>query len=171
MCKRHKLPVRDTIIIHVVIFSVLENYFVPCVFYFLLYFDYFNVSLIAENNSYKYITYVCYLCTCTQIYIVQTQQIIKFHGFHRLYIQTTFGIGQHPLILTSNSKHTQTTTLELETISFPSLIWNYQSNLILDSIMCIQTERKRNSMQMLLCRDWHQLPKPYMRAPCSFNVM
>jgi hypothetical protein len=52
MCKRHKVPVRDTIIIHVVIFSVLENYFVSCVFYFLLYCYYFNVSLTAENNSY-----------------------------------------------------------------------------------------------------------------------
>jgi hypothetical protein len=86
------------------------------------------------------------------------------------YIQTRNWIGYQSLISTPNSKHTQTTTLELEAISFPSLIWNYQSNLSLDSILCIQTERKRNSMQMLLRRDWHQLPKPYMRAPCSFNM-
>jgi hypothetical protein len=57
-----------------------------------------------------------------------------------LYIQTAFGIGEHPLILTSNSKHTQTVEFKLEANSFPSWNWNLEANSIPSLILCIQTQ-------------------------------
>jgi hypothetical protein len=51
--------------------------------------------------------------------IVRTQQ--KFQ-FHHMYIQTRFGIGFYPLILTANSMHIQTMELKIVFISFPSWI-------------------------------------------------
>jgi hypothetical protein len=59
-----------------------------------------------------------------------------------LFIQTAFGIGQHPLILTSNSKHTQTVEFKLEANSFSSWNWNLEANSIPSSILCIQTHHK-----------------------------
>jgi hypothetical protein len=57
--------------------------------------------------------------------IVRTQQKIQFH---HVYIQTGFGIGFYPLILTANSIHIQTMELKIVAISFPSWIWNFESN-------------------------------------------
>jgi hypothetical protein len=57
--------------------------------------------------------------------IVRTQQKIQFH---HVYIQTRFGIGFYPLILTANFMHIQTMELKIVFISFPSWIWNFEPN-------------------------------------------
>ena len=92
------------------IFSEQENYF-SCFFCVYIYY-----VLVDNMVSYR-----------NKFYNVQTFQHSQFH---ELYIQTRIGIAFQPLILATNYKHIQTTTLALQTISNAAWIWYSKPNSI-----------------------------------------
>ena len=102
------------------IFSEQENYF-SCFFCVYIYY-----VLVDNMVSYR-----------NKFYNVQTFQHSQFH---ELYIQTRIGIAFQPLILATNYKHIQTTTLALQTISNAAWIWYSSPIQFLQLNDCIQTK-------------------------------
>ena len=114
------------------IFSEQENYF-SCFFCVYIYY-----VLVDNMVSYR-----------NKFYNVQTFQHSQFH---ELYIQTRIGIAFQPLILATNYKHIQTTTLALQTISNAAWIWYSSPIQFLQLNAYIQTKPKNKSCPSTLVR-------------------